>query len=136
MQAVTLRTRAAATEEPLSWTARPDRRLALATMYPLEYAKVLQQTPLGVTGIPLAVLEQRAFAMDHRELCSAMLADWGFPRIFHLPAFAEQPTNRAVAEELARVCNGSFAAFVVVHRGESSWPKRRSAPFWWAVCSR
>jgi hypothetical protein len=45
------------------------------------------------------VLEQRAFAMDHRELCSAMLADWGLPRVFHQPAFfAEQPDESGYAE--------------------------------------
>ena len=99
MQAVTLRTRAAAAEETfcLGLLARIGE-LALATLYPLEYAKVLQQT-LEYRDIPLSVLEQRAFAMDHRELCSAMLADWGLPRVFHQPAFfAEQPDESGYAE--------------------------------------
>lgn len=59
--------------------------LALATLYPLEYARCCSR--LWNIAISLSVLEQRAFAMDHRELCSAMLADWGLPRVFHQPAF-------------------------------------------------
>lgn len=99
MQAVTKRTRSAAAEETfcLGLLARIGE-LALATLYPQEYAKVLQQT-LEYRDIPLAVLEQRAFAMDHRELGSAMLADWGLPRIFHEPVFfAEHPEESGYAE--------------------------------------
>ncbi|HRH74694.1 MAG TPA: HDOD domain-containing protein, partial [Zoogloea sp.] len=99
MQAVTQRTRAAAAEETfcLGLLARVGE-LALATLYPLEYGKILQQT-LEYRDVPVVVLEQRAFALNHRELGAAMLADWGLPRIFHEPAyFAESPDEAGYQE--------------------------------------
>jgi diguanylate cyclase (GGDEF)-like protein len=51
-------------------------RLALACIYPDAYSVMLaaaaDQTPAGILK-----LEQKTFAMDHRELAAAMLADWG-----------------------------------------------------------
>ncbi len=108
MQAITQRTRAAAAEETfcLGLLARIGE-LALATLYPQDYGKVLQQT-LEFRDLPLVALEQRAFALNHRELTSAMLADWGLPRIFHAPAyFAEVPEESGYAD-------GS-REFVIVH---------------------
>ncbi len=99
MQAITQRTRAAAAEETfcLGLLARVGE-LALATLYPQEYGKVLQQT-LEYRDVPLVALEQRAFALNHRELASAMLTDWGFPRIFHEPVyFAEVPETSGYAD--------------------------------------
>ncbi len=99
MQAITQRTRAAAAEETfcLGLLARVGE-LALATLYPLEYGKVLQQT-LEYRDVPLVALEQRAFALNHRELGTAMLADWGLPRIFHEPVFfAESPEEAGYPE--------------------------------------
>jgi len=99
MQAVTQRTRAAAAEETfcLGLLARVGE-LALATLYPLEYGKVLQQT-VEYRDVPLVALEQRAFALNHRELGAAMLADWGLPRIFHEPVyFAESPDEAGYQE--------------------------------------
>lgn len=92
MQAITHRTRSAAAEEVfcLGLLARVGE-LALATLYAVEYDKVLKQT-LEFRDVPLVVLEQQAFALNHRELGAAMLADWGLPRVFHEPAyFAEAP---------------------------------------------
>ncbi len=108
MQAITQRTRVAAAEETfcLGLLARIGE-LALATLYPQDYGKVLQQT-LEYRDLPLVALEQRAFALNHRELTSAMLADWGLPRIFHEPAFfAEVPEESGYAD-------GS-REFVIVH---------------------
>lgn len=99
MQAITQRTRAAAAEETfcLGLLARIGE-LALATLYPQDYGKVLQQT-LEYRDVPLVALEQRAFALNHRELGSAMLADWGLPRIFHEPVyFAEVPETSGYAD--------------------------------------
>lgn len=99
MQAITQRTRAAAAEETfcLGLLARVGE-LALATLYPQEYGKVLQQT-LEYRDVPLVALEQRAFALNHRELASVMLTDWGFPRIFHEPVyFAEVPETSGYAD--------------------------------------
>lgn len=108
MQAITQRTRAAAAEETfcLGLLARVGE-LALATLYPLEYGKVLQQT-LEYRDVPLVALEQRAFALNHRELGTAMLADWGLPRIFHEPVFfAESPEEAGYPE--------SSREFVMAH---------------------
>lgn len=99
MQAITQRTRVAAAEETfcLGLLARIGE-LALATLYPQDYCKVLQQT-LEYRDLPLVALEQRAFALNHRELTSAMLADWGLPRIFHEPAFfSEVPEESGYAD--------------------------------------
>lgn len=99
MQAITQRTRVAAAEETfcLGLLVRIGE-LALATLYPQDYGKVLQQT-VEYRDVPLVALEQRAFALNHRELASAMLADWGLPRIFHEPAyFAEVPEEAGYAD--------------------------------------
>lgn len=99
MQAITQRTRVAAAEETfcLGLLARVGE-LALATLYPTEYERVLRQT-LEFRDVTLAQLEQKAFAMDHRQLTGAMLADWGMPRIFHETAyFVEAPEEAGYAE--------------------------------------
>lgn len=56
-------------------------RLALATLFPEDYAEVLdiaREMPPEV----LAKLECDRFEMDHRDLTAALLADWGLPGIF------------------------------------------------------
>lgn len=100
MQAVTQRTRAAAAEETfcVGLLARIGE-LALVTLYPVEYGKVLRQT-LEYRDVPLVALEQRAFALNHRELSAAMLADWGLPRIFHEAVyFAESPETAGYVDK-------------------------------------
>lgn len=99
MQAITLRTRVAAAEEVfcLGLLARVGE-LALATLHPVEYDKVLRRM-LEYRDVSLVALERQAFAMDHRELGAAMLADWGLPRVFHEPAyFAEAPEEAGYSE--------------------------------------
>lgn len=101
MAAITQRTRVAAAEETfcLGLLVRIGG-LALATLYLRTTAKCCSK--LWNTGTPLVALEQRAFALNHRELASAMLADWGLPRIFYEPAyFAEVPWKRR-AMQMAR----------------------------------
>lgn len=99
MQALTQRTRVAAAEETfcLGLLMRVGE-LALATLYPKEYEKVLAQT-LEFREQPVTALEQRAFAMSHRELGAAMLADWGLPKVFCDAAFfAEAPVEAGFRE--------------------------------------
>lgn len=99
MQAITQRTRIAAAEETfcLGLLARVGE-LALATLYPDDYERVLRQM-LEFRDVSLAQLEQKMFAMDHRQLTSAMLSDWGMPRIFHETAyFAEAPEESGYAD--------------------------------------
>ncbi|MCC4116886.1 diguanylate cyclase [Aromatoleum toluclasticum] len=72
--------------------------LALATLYPADYAAVLEGA--SKTGAaPLLELERVQFAMDHRELTGAMLEDWGLPRIFiDAVAHARDPEESHLAE--------------------------------------
>lgn len=84
-QVLTLRTRAAQPEESFSvgLLARIGE-LALATLYPKEYAEVLDQARDGGEGLPAR--EHAILGIDHCELTAAMLADWGIPKIFTEPA--------------------------------------------------
>ncbi|GAB4177255.1 MAG: hypothetical protein Fur0039_20580 [Rhodocyclaceae bacterium] len=87
MQAITARTRAARAEETFSLglLARIGE-LALATLYPAAYASVLDNCR-KFPDLDLTSLEQAAFAMNHRELSAAMLADWNVPKPFVDPVF-------------------------------------------------
>ena len=57
------------------------RGVALATLYAEDYAEVLAAAAAGGPA-GLAGLEEEKFALNHRELTAAMLADWGVPDIF------------------------------------------------------
>jgi Predicted signal transduction protein len=77
MQALAQRVRVVAADEAFSLglLARVGE-LALATLYPDAFARLLadiQRNPQHQQ----VVLEDQAFAMNHRELGAAMLADWG-----------------------------------------------------------
>ncbi|MDY0011647.1 MAG: diguanylate cyclase [Rhodocyclaceae bacterium] len=95
MQLVTQRTRVAAPDEAFSvgLLARIGE-LALATMYVKGYEGVLAEHR-SFPETRLADLERQAFAMDHRELSAAMLADWKFPRVFSQPVFYFEQPERA-----------------------------------------
>lgn len=73
--------------------------LAMATVYPVEYGRLL----LEIQRNPdrrLLDLEQEALAMTHRELGAAMLVDWGLPPVFSEPVrFFEQTERAAFAPE-------------------------------------
>lgn len=92
MQLLTQRTRAAAPDETfcLGLLARVGE-LALATLYADPYAEILKEHR-QFPETRMVDLEQRAFAMNHRELTVAMLGDWGLPKIFSEAAlYFEQP---------------------------------------------
>ena len=55
--------------------------LALASVHPSDYADVLRQARKP-NGKPLRKLESERFQIDHCEVASAMLADWGLPGCF------------------------------------------------------
>lgn len=55
-------------------------RLALATLFPDKYAKVLS-TAASAPPDELIRLEQEQFDTDHNELAAALLKEWGFPVI-------------------------------------------------------
>lgn len=70
-------------------------RLALATMFPEDYAEVLeiaQDMPAEV----LVKLECDRFETDHRDLTAALLSDWGLPAIFVDAVYHHE--NAAAAE--------------------------------------
>jgi len=50
--------------------------LALASVYPNEYGKILEQEPADEQ---LADLETKAFGFNHSEVTAELLLDWGFP---------------------------------------------------------
>jgi len=93
MQALSARTRAGAPEETFSvgLLARVGE-LALATIYPAEYATVLREHRQAPQQ-DLVDLERSAFAMDHRELGAAMMTDWGIPRIYTDPVYLHELTE-------------------------------------------
>jgi diguanylate cyclase (GGDEF)-like protein len=101
LQAITARTRAATPEETFSvgLLARIGE-LALATLYSEAYSDLLGRQP-GVPPECLVEDERRVFAMDHRELSAAMLADWGIPKVYTDPVFAHE------AEESNSFAEGS-----------------------------
>jgi two-component system cell cycle response regulator len=86
-QAVCMRKRAAAPDETycLGLLVRVGE-LALATLYPKEYADVLRQVEAR-PDLVLTELESSRFGMNHAELGAAMLADWGMPRVFTEAAY-------------------------------------------------
>jgi len=68
--------------------------LSLATVFPTEYARLLEQRAKDPAA-PLDTLEQVAFAMTHTELTAAMLADWGLPRMFVDAVFVHENAETA-----------------------------------------
>jgi len=82
LQSLTLRTGAAPVEEAFSvgLLARVGS-LAMATMFPDQYSALLAQLQ-GANGTRLSELERHAFVMTHSELTTAMLLDWGLPKVY------------------------------------------------------
>lgn len=100
MQALTQRVRVVAPDEAFSLglLARVGE-LALATLYPEAFARLLGELHRD-PSMQQVVLEDQAFAMNHRELGAAMLADWGVPDALVQPVrFHEQPELAGYADE-------------------------------------
>jgi diguanylate cyclase (GGDEF)-like protein len=99
LQALTLRTGGAQSEEAFSvgLLARVGS-LAMATMFPDQYSELLGQLSSN-NGARLSELERQAFVMTHNELTSAMLLDWGLPKVFAEAAlYHEFPDQAPFAE--------------------------------------
>lgn len=98
-QALVQRLRAAAPEEcfAVGMLSRIGE-LALATLFPEGYSKVLEKA--GGAGIEtLLRQEQDVFAMSHRDLTVTMLQDWGFPCVLVDAVFDhENPGNAGLVE--------------------------------------
>ena len=102
LQELTLRTRAAQAEEAFSvgLLARVGE-LALATLYAEDYAGVLRVAAKSPQA-NLVGLEAERFAMNHRDLTTAMLADWGLPKIFCEVVHAHERCDEAIYREGSR----------------------------------
>lgn len=74
--------------------------LALATLYPMEYTRVLKEAE--GSRVDLIRGEQRAFAIDHQEMTRAMLLDWGLPQSLAEPAHFHEFPERARFESGSR----------------------------------
>lgn len=79
MQALALRVRLVGADDAFSLglLARVGE-LALATLYPAEFGRVLREIA-AKPALRQLELEQKVFAMTHCELGAAMLLDWGLP---------------------------------------------------------
>ena len=100
MQALTQRVRVVAPDEAFSLglLARVGE-LSLATLYPEAFSRLLAELKRD-PALQQVVLEDQAFAMNHRELGAAMLADWGVPDALVQPVrFHEQPELAGYAED-------------------------------------
>jgi diguanylate cyclase (GGDEF)-like protein len=72
--------------------------LALATIFPDDYARVLAQHRDSQEK-SLLELERGAFAMGHDALSAAMMLDWGLPKVFVEPVFHhERPETASFGE--------------------------------------
>jgi diguanylate cyclase (GGDEF)-like protein/PAS domain S-box-containing protein len=72
--------------------------LALATVYPTEYAHLLISVAKDERA-NLTALESAEFGFDHHELTRAMLADWGMPELFQeVVQFYENPLESGIEE--------------------------------------
>ena len=73
-------------------------RLALATLFPEPYAAVLDKSA-NLSLDAEEQLEQATFATTHRELTSALLLDWGLPKVFvNAVYFHENPEETELEE--------------------------------------
>lgn len=81
-QAINQRTRAAQLDEAFSigLLCRVGE-LALAVLYPEQYDELLVNSQ-NQKQQPLLVLEQAAFLLNHAELSSSLLHDWGIPEVY------------------------------------------------------
>ncbi|MCZ4303676.1 diguanylate cyclase [Zoogloeaceae bacterium G21618-S1] len=111
MQAVAQRIRSAPADEMFCLGLLSHiGELALATIYPGPYGEVLALQKAAEAS-DLAVCERTAFAMDHRELTAAMLADWGLPSLFvetaalfEVPETAQFPPESRPRKVLDALC--------------------------------
>jgi diguanylate cyclase (GGDEF)-like protein len=73
--------------------------LALATIYPEEFGRLLGTPAPGVT---FSAREREQFATDHNELSAALLEDWRLPRVFVAAVFHHEDPPAAGLPEGSR----------------------------------
>jgi HD-like signal output (HDOD) protein/DNA-binding response OmpR family regulator len=109
--ALCLRVRSAPPDEGFTCGLLSDvGTLALATIYPDEYAELVAARP-SLKPEEITRVERERFATDHNELGAALLADWHIPRLFVVPVFHHE------APEQGRLPEGSreFMICQVLH---------------------
>lgn len=74
-------------------------QLALATMYPGEYAAILEAARAGGR---LVDLEREALHTDHAELTAALLMDWGLPKVLVEPVYYHEAPEESGFSEGSR----------------------------------
>ena len=75
--------------------------LALAALYPDEYAEVLLNA--NKNGEDIIALELQRFGMDHRELGTSLLCEWGLPEMLAQAAFHHEAPDAAGFADGSRV---------------------------------
>ncbi|MCC6407015.1 MAG: diguanylate cyclase [Planctomycetes bacterium] len=106
-------------------------RLALASIHPVAYAKVMTDVR-GRSTDELAAAETRDFGLDHRELAGAMLADWKLPISFSFSVanFERREPEAAWPDDAAKHMTGilkaasRIGAACLLHRDEASTTTR------------
>lgn len=94
-QALAMRSRAAPPEECFSIGLLCHiGELALATLFPGEYSRLLAEAP-GADADDRLEREHKAFAMTSTELGAALLLDWGLPKAFVDPVYHHHHPERA-----------------------------------------
>ncbi len=80
IKAIAVRDRVFAPEEALTCALLSEiGRLALASVYPEEYAQCLLMHKSDGNDDGLIACEQERFSIDHRQITLGLLTDWGFP---------------------------------------------------------
>ncbi len=74
-------------------------QLALATMYPVAYAAILEAARAGGG---LVELEREALQTDHAELTAALLMDWGLPKALVEPVYYHETPEESGFSEGSR----------------------------------
>ncbi len=69
--------------------------LALATIYPAQYAALLAESQPSESRQDRLKREQDAFAINHSEMTAAMMVDWGLPRAYVDPVLRFENAEQA-----------------------------------------
>lgn len=101
-------------------------KLALATVFPNEYAQLLQQHA-AAPQTELGVMEQQCFGIDHTELTVAMLQDWGLPQIYLHAVGALEAPEKTKAEEGSRLHQVAHILHFADALGEAGFGDEQSA---------
>jgi diguanylate cyclase (GGDEF)-like protein len=99
LQAVTARTQNLSAEEAFCFGLLSNiGDLALATLYPEEFSRILAESENSPRSVLLS-RERSAFVLDSNALTAAMLQDWGLPKPFvGVVGFVDRPENSVFPE--------------------------------------